>query len=351
MNVKRFTVIVGVLVGLVALALEGNARTSVLAATAAAKAAAATRDFQFIYVVHVPAMPEGGKELRLWLPMPYQDLYQSISGIRIEAPVPYAMRHDTQYGDRYAYLTIPAAHAKAPFDIHVSFHAQRFEHRVALTGASDIPDQSIMSTARFLQPDRLIPIDGVIANLSVQQTGNITLPLEKARKIYDYVIATMHYDHDGTEWGRGDALWACDSKHGNCTDFHSLFIGMARAAGIPARFEIGFPLPLDSHQAAIASYHCWAEFYVEGIGWIPIDASEAWKHKEKKEYFFGGIDVNRVMFTMGRDIQLTPPQKGDLLNYSVYPYAELDGKTFGGLTQEYSFRDDAPVRGASASVN
>ena len=132
-----------------------------------------------------------------------------------------------------------------------------------------------IATARFLQPDRLVPIDGVIENISQQETQGVTAPLDKARHIYNYVIATMHYDHNGTGWGHGDAVWACDSKHGNCTDFHSLFIGMARAAGIPARFEIGFPLPTNAHDGAITSYHCWAQFYVQGIGWIPIDASEA----------------------------------------------------------------------------
>lgn len=349
MNVKPIVALVAVLGVFGALSAEAISRTA--AGPPPAAGATASRSLEFSYIVHVPALPEGSRELRLWMPMPYQDLYQSISRIRIESPVPYAVRRDTQYSDRYAYLAIPAARAKAAFDIRVSFHVQRFEHRVALTGTSDIPDQSINSTARFLQPDHLVPIDGVIGNLSAQQTEGATLPLDKARKIYDYVIATMHYDHDGTEWGRGDAVWACDFKHGNCTDFHSLFIGMARAAGIPARFEIGFPLPLDSHEAAIASYHCWAEFYVDGIGWIPIDASEAWKHKEKKEYFFGGIDVNRVMFTLGRDIQLTPPQKGELLNYSVYPYAELDGKVFAGLKQEYSFRDDAAAPGASRAAD
>jgi transglutaminase-like putative cysteine protease len=347
---KKVLAVVAVLASFGLLSVKGISR-SAFPAAAAAGAAVPSRSFQFTYVIHVPAMPEGSRELRLWAPMPYQDLYQSISQLRVESPVPYVMRRDSEYSDQYAYFVIGATHAKAPFDIRVSFHAKRFEHRVALTGASDTVDQPIISTARFLEPDQMVPINGLISDLSRQQTDRTTLPLDKARKIYDYVIATMHYDHDGTDWGRGDALWACNSKHGNCTDFHSLFIGMARAAGIPARFEIGFPLPADSHEAAITSYHCWAEFYVGGIGWIPIDASEAWKHKEKIDYFFGGIDVNRVMFTLGRDIELTPPQKGGLLNYSVYPYAELDGTPFTGLKQEYSFRDDGAAAGASRSGN
>ena len=219
-----------------------------------------------------------------------------------------------------------------------------------LTPSGDTVRAAHVETARYLLPDKLVPIDGQIAELSAGQTKGATNPLEKARKIYDYVIATMHYDHDGNGWGHGDAIYACTAKHANCTDFHSLFIAMARAAGVPARFEIGFPLPADSHSGAISGYHCWAEFYVDGIGWIPIDASEAWKHKEKINYFFGGLDTNRVMFSLGRDLRLNPSQQGDALNYFVYPYAELDGKPFDELKRQFSFQDDvAPAESAGVT--
>jgi hypothetical protein len=79
---------------------------------------------------------------------------------------------------------------------------------------------------------------------------------------------------------------------------------------------------------------------VNGVGWIPVDASEGWKNKEKRDYYFGATDQNRVMFSMGRDIRLKPLQKGEPLNYFVYPYAELDGKPFSDLKNEYTFRDD-----------
>ena len=98
-------------------------------------------------------------------------------------------------------------------------------------------------------------------------TEGETTPLDKARAIYDYVFTTMRYDKTGTGWGRGDVLYACDAKKGNCTDFHSLFIAMARSQGIPARFEIGFPLPPDKHSAEIAGYHCWSDFF-EPQAWL-----------------------------------------------------------------------------------
>jgi transglutaminase-like putative cysteine protease len=310
-----------------------------------------SRSFEFGYVTHVSALPEGSHELRLWLPLPYEDSNQSISDLRIKAPAQHQMVREPEYKDRYAYFVFDFARRNDPFDIEVTFHATRFEHRVSLQPATDPPSESAsMQIAHFLQPDRLVPVDGQIADLSRQQTAGAADSLQKARRIYDYVIANMHYDHEGSGWGRGDAVWACNAKHGNCTDFHSLFIAMARAAGIPARFEIGFPLPASAHEGPISGYHCWAEFYAPRIGWIPIDASEAWKNPAKRDYFFGATDANRVMFSLGRDIRLSPPQSGALLNYFVYPYAELDGKPYAGVKSEFSFRDDTTATETTAKA-
>ncbi len=71
---------------------------------------------------------------------------------------------------------------------------------------------------------------------------------------------------------RQRTLFACDERYGNCTDFHSLFIGEARSLGIPSRFHMGIPFPMDSNEGEIGGYHCWAEFWIDGYGWIPIDA-------------------------------------------------------------------------------
>jgi transglutaminase-like putative cysteine protease len=192
---------------------------------------------------------------------------------------------------------------------------------------------------RYLQPDKMVPLNATIAELARTQTDGATQPMEKARRIYNYVASTMKYDKSGEGWGRGDAMWACDSKRGNCTDFHSVLIGMMRSSGIPARFEIGFPLPENKREGDISGYHCWAEFYIDGIGWIPVDASEASKHPAKRDYFFGAVDADRVMFTYGRDLRLAPEQIGEPLNYFIYPYAEANGMAVKGLETHFAFRD------------
>jgi transglutaminase-like putative cysteine protease len=303
---------------------------------------APTRNFKFTYLTRIPTLSENAKTSRIWIPLPQSDRYQTIDNLKVESAFSYTKHRDPEYGNEYLYLEVPAAKVTEPAEVRVSFEVTRHEHRVELE-AHRLSAQSGLSSPdlqRFLQPDRRVPLQGLIAELSAQETRGIEDPLEKARAIYYFVIATMRYDKSGTGWGNGDAIWACTAKRGNCTDFHSLFIGMMRAAGIPARFEIGFPLPADQHDGVVPGYHCWAEFYVEPYGWIPVDASEAWKHPDKKDYFFGAHDDNRLQFTVGRDIRLDPPQQGDPLNYFIYPYAELDGKPFP-LESKFSFQDRA----------
>lgn len=304
---------------------------------------APSRSFEFTYVVHVPALPAGSRVMRIWIPLPQSAAHQRISSIHVTSPVRYRVAHDMQYGDRFAYFDFEAANARTPFDIRLTFEAQRDAYKIALpAGDPATPPFFPPDVARFLLPDRLVPIDGMIGDLSREQTTGISDPLQKARKIYEYVIAHMHYDHDGTGWGHGDAIFACTMHHGNCTDFHSLFIGMARAAGIPARFEIGFAIPPGKHEGKIAGYHCWAEFYIQGTGWVPVDASEAWQNPARHNYYFGALDADRVRFTRGRDLKLDPAPSGGPVNYIVYPYAELDGRPFSGLMQEFSFQDLQP---------
>jgi transglutaminase-like putative cysteine protease len=170
--------------------------------------------------------------------------------------------------------------------------------------------------------------------------------LEKARALYEYTFTTMVYDKSAAGAGQGNSLWACNAKRGNCTDFHSVFISMMRSQQIPVKFEIGFPVPTSQAASDVAGYHCWAEFYTHDFGWFPVDISEAWKHPEKKDYFFGANDENRVQFTTGRDIILSPQQQGAPLNYFVYPYVEMDGKPWLNIANAFSFSEVTDARQA-----
>jgi len=305
-----------------------------------------SRTFAFTYQVHVPATKDAQGKLILWLPLPQADTYQNIRDLQIDSAVGHTVGHESEYGNAYVLYQPTLAQLDSGFDVTLRFVATRIEHKVSLDSPSAqlvAMNSSAPDLQRYLEPDKLVPLNGVITELARQQTAGDTTTLAKARHIYDYVLATMRYDKSGEGWGRGDAIWACTSKRGNCTDFHSLFIGMMRASGIPARFEIGFPIPDSKTEGDIPGYHCWAEFYLNGVGWVPVDASEAWKNPTKRDYFFGAHDVNRVFFTYGRDLRLSSDQHGDPLNYFIYPYAEINGKPFSGLQTHFSFRDVSPA--------
>jgi len=283
------------------------------------------RTFNFTYHADIPVSNPSAKKFEAWIPLPREDAFQQIRDLKIETPVHFEIVDQGTNGNRVAHLEasapIPAAVA-----VTMTFAVTRREEAADMVAAArDIPEPTDGHFAAYLEPSRLVPLTGRIAQVSANLAETDSTPLQQARVDYEYVTSIMKYDKTGTGWGRGDALYACDVRRGNCTDFHSLFIGLARARGIPARFTIGFPIG-SAKSADVPGYHCWAEFYAGGV-WVPVDASEASKHPERHDYYFGHLDAARVAFTMGRDLVLKPPQNGEPLNYLIYPYAELDGAT------------------------
>jgi transglutaminase-like putative cysteine protease len=298
-----------------------------------------SRHFTFHYAFTVRNLP-AGKRVRIWIPAAQSDAYQEVKIISAQGDLLLKKTSEARFGNQI-YFAETSGSGQPELHFDVEYDVIRHE-RVALgQTAPHLVATSLSSTEKQqdLQPDVLVPVTGLPADLAVKVTQGLTQPLDKARAIYDYVFTTMRYDKTGTGWGHGDVLYACDAKKGNCTDFHSLFIAMARSQGIPARFEIGFPLPPDKHSAEIAGYHCWSDFWIDGKGWIPVDISEAWKHQEKRDYFFGSHDVNRMQFSIGRDLRLSPPQEGKPLNYFVYPYVEVEGQEFPNVALAFSFTD------------
>jgi transglutaminase-like putative cysteine protease len=270
--------------------------------------------------------------------MAHSDAFQEVKVVSAMGDLPLKKTRESRFGNEIYYAETAKA---AALHFEVVYDVVRHERLTLGTTAPHLAEVQLNVRERKedLAPDKLVPVTGLPAELAVRVTAGKSTQLEKARAIYDYVFDNMKYDKTGTGWGRGDTLYACDAKKGNCTDFHSLFISMARSQGIPARFEIGFPLPPDKHAADIAGYHCWAEFFEPEHGWVPVDISEGWKHPDKKDYFFGAHDDNRVQFSMGRDLVLNPKQEGEPLNYFVYPYVEVGGQAYTNVSNAFSFAD------------
>lgn len=296
------------------------------------------RTFQFWYDLRVKDLPADSKQVTVWLPVPESNQHQEISDLQVKSNFPYSLHRDPKYGNSILKVEV---NKKIPQSLAVSVNF--VVTRKLYSAAQESRDKARMTSDRTmkqsLSPDQLVPITGLIQQQAKKVTRDNMSAWEKARVIYDYVVSTMSYDKSGTGWGRGDAIYACQALKGNCTDFHSLFIGMARAAGIPARFIIGFPLPPDRTRGEISGYHCWAEFYIKGKGWVPVDASEANKHPELKEFYFGHLDPSRVEFTVGRDIPIDPDGQVQPQNYFIYPYVQVDGKNFSQVETDFHFAD------------
>jgi transglutaminase-like putative cysteine protease len=312
-----------------------------LSARSPEKATGRSRTFEFSYGFTIKDLPATARRVRVWIPLASSDQNQKVMVKKVSSPVRTHVTR-TRLGDRILYAEIH--HPEQPTAaFSIVYQVTRREYSKGdfsqLMRYNNDPGHPPVVLARFLKPDRLVPIDGKLKALSEENTHGKQGTVEKAHALYDYVFKTMRYDKSGTGWGHGDAVWACDAKHGNCTDFHSVFIAMARAAGIPAKFEIGFPLPEGVREGSIPGYHCWAEFYVDGAGWVPVDISEAWKNPARHDYFFGTLDANRVQFSVGRDLVLSPRQDGPPVNYFVYPYVEVDGKPYEGLQDKFAFRE------------
>jgi transglutaminase-like putative cysteine protease len=299
-----------------------------------AKTNSIDRQFRFWYQVKVNEIPSGSKLIRIWLPIPPSNIYQTASQLEVITPIAYRVYQEKEYFNNILRLE---ADGELPDSlvVSVSFNLRRNSYSAwgesGARGAFDTEE----TLRRYLSPDRLIPISGRIKEEAEKVVTKEMSDLEKAKAIYDYVSGNLTYDKSGAGWGRGDALYACNALQGNCTDFHSLLIGMARAVGIPARFVMGFPLPPDEIQGEVSGYHCWAEFYVKGIGWIPVDASEASKFPELQEFYFGNLDPHRVEFSIGRDIRLDPALEP--LNFFIYPVVMIYDAPFAHVQTQFHF--------------
>ena len=144
---------------------------------------------------------------------------------------------------------------------------------------------------------------------------------------------------DGSNYtfGNGNAIYACDIGVGNCTDYHSYFLSLNRTLDIPARFHMGFPIP-QGNEGVVKGYHCWADYYVEGKGWHPVDISEADKYPEKRDYFFGTIDENRIEFVVGRDIELKGLET-ERTNLLIYPILEINDHISMAFSKQFTYKN------------
>ncbi|WP_432823922.1 transglutaminase-like domain-containing protein, partial [Trichloromonas sp.] len=263
---------------------------------------------------------KAGEEVSLWIPYPVSDLNQTIANVKYAGDYAEAgVYTDRAYQTPMLYVRWDKA-AKTRI-LNFSFDAERseVEHRDLPTseGAWNPAD-----FAQWLKATSLGPIDGEVKKLADKITEGKTGVQAKAHAIYDWICDNMFRDPDTHGCGPGDVCALLLRPGGKCADIHSVFVSLARAAGVPAREIFGIRQGKEGATDISSWQHCWAEFYLPGYGWVPVDPADVRKMMltqklkleddktaEYRRYYWGGIDPYRVKLSIGRDLVLGPPQQ------------------------------------------
>jgi hypothetical protein len=261
-------------------------------------------EFEFIYRATLAEITESA---RMWIPLPATDQFQSVE-IKV------------------LFLELGPKDSKKTVELR--FQVERLEKAAY---AEEAP-----SPEKHLNAEHLVPINENFRSIAGEVVEGKKGSLVRARALYDHVIDRMRYMKYGSGWGKGDAVYACDARTGNCTDFHSYFISLSRAVGIPARFAVGAGIPSARDEGGISGYHCWAEFYAEGKWW-PVDISEGDKYSSLATYYFGHHPANRIELSRGRDLVVQPGPASGPINFLAYPVFEMGGKPIK-LKVRFSFK-------------
>ena len=322
------------------------------------------RTFQFKYEVKLN--PTNGQKLEVWIPIPKTNAVQKISNLHYEmADLNYEMKNEKKHNNNYLYI-----YSENGIDdttiINITFDVAREEHSNKFYEG--------VNYNNYLGAYSTVPIGNVFKSI----INKNKLTDDDIKGIYEFVLSGMHYgkpksigdkyyndpwlsedesygmklvsrdkvvelyqiskkNNNNYTFGNGNSIYACDIGVGNCTDYHSYFMSLGRTLDIPVRFHMGFPIPLDS-EGIINGYHCWADYFIQGKGWSPVDISEADKNPSLKDYFFGTIDNNRVDMMVGRDFVLEGYDNGDL-NLFIYPILEVDNKVSLDFTKKFSYKN------------
>lgn len=268
--------------------------------------------FNFSYSVHLPEIKGTG---RIWIPVAQNNAYQDVAVVSNELPESAEILEDDAFGNRAYFIELDTSHSGQTLDITYAVDRTEKAPYKATRKAID---------KRYLSSNTLIPVNERFREIALSTIADTTDidTLMLARSLYDYVIDSMKYIKAG-KYGTGDAAYACDAQSGNCSEFHSYFIALARSAGIPARFAIGAAIPSNRDEGGVNGYHCWAEFYANGKWW-PVDISEANKYSDLATYYFGHHPANRIEFSRGRDIDFQPGPASGAINFFAYPIMEID---------------------------
>ena len=163
--------------------------------------AASLRSFNFTYHADIPISNPSAKKIEIWIPLPREDAFQQVRDLKIDAPAHFEIVDQGSNGNRVAHLE-SLAPLPASVPVTIRFAVSRREQAANMVAAArDIPEPTDGRFAAYLEPNRLVPLTGRIAQVSAKLAETNVTPLQQARVDYEYVTSIMKYDKSGTGWG------------------------------------------------------------------------------------------------------------------------------------------------------
>jgi transglutaminase-like putative cysteine protease len=200
----------------------------------------------------------------------------------------------------------------------------------------------------YLRPTKLLPTGGIVKERATEITAKAKTDVDKARAIYEWIVENTYRNPKTRGCGRGDIRFMLESGDlgGKCADLNALYVGLARAAGLPARdvygirvapSEMGYKSLGVSSEKVSKAQHCRAEVHLGGFGWVPVDPADVRKvmleeppgnHPLNDEMvvkararLFGSWEMNWIAYNTANDVAL-PGSGGPSLGFFMYPQAE-----------------------------
>jgi transglutaminase-like putative cysteine protease len=205
----------------------------------------------------------------------------------------------------------------------------------------------------FLRPTKLLPTDGIVKATATEITNGAKTDVEKARAIYEWIVDNTFRNPKTRGCGLGDIRFMLESRDlgGKCADLNALFVGLARAASLPARdvyglriakSQMGYQSLGASSENVTKAQHCRAEVYLIDYGWVPADPADVRKVvleeppgnlsvddgmvKKARARLFGSWEMNWMAYNFAHDVVL-PGSSGPPVPFFMYPQAETsDGR-------------------------
>ena len=312
-------------------------------------AAAKWRVFEVTTKVEV-LKPEGAT--RVWLPLPLASDtdYQKNLGSTWSIEGGTAMSAtDSKYGAQFVAAEWPAS-VKAPV-VSVTSRFATIDRAVDLSKPLKPVKADRAELQRYLAATEYMPTDGIVRDTAREITKGVRGgDIEKGRAIYEWIVENTFRDPKTQGCGIGDIKTMLETQNlgGKCADLNALFVGLARAAGIPARdvygvrvakSEFGYKSLGVGTDNITRAQHCRAEFYVESHGWIPVDPADVRKVvleekgggvllplddaqvKAARAKLFGAWEMNWLAFNTAHDVALPKAAQGKVA-FLMYPQCE-----------------------------